>query len=189
MTQKMSYDEVSDVFFSNKIWNSDNEFRWYQWCWEMLDNHGLTKYSTGYEKALVYVRAYTLHFIYAELCNYLANEYFNYEVPPDEDFLPEALLGYALARTDIPMSAEYDLYGMTNIEMLELCVDSQRLTVSNALTDTYNNQPALMIFKYATFDEIIYEEMDEFFSNLSLEEENALGWLNMGAHQRGLLEF
>lgn len=173
----------------NKIWCGEDEFRWYRWCWEVLEKHGLTRYSSGYEKALVYVRAYTLHFIYAELCEYLANECFSYEVPPDDELLPVAWLGYILARTNIPMTGEYDLYGMEDEEMLALCVNTQRSAVSEALTDIRNNQPILMMFMYATFDEPLNIDCDDFYRKLDSEEENALDWLNMGACQRGLFEY
>lgn len=189
MTQHISYDEVSCIFFMNQIWSDKDEFRWYRWCWEMLEKHGLTMYSSGYERALVYVRAYTLYFIYAELCNYLANEFFDYNVLPDEELLPAAWLGYILARTNIPKSSEYDLYGMEEDEMLALCVSTQRVAVSEALTDIRNNQSVLMMFMYATFDEPLSANWDEFYSKLGSKEENALDWLNIGACQRGLFEY
>ena len=189
MAQDITYDEVSCIFFANQIWSGEDEFRWYRWCWEVLGKNGLTRYSSGYEKSLIYVRAYTLYFIYAELCDYLANEYFSYEVMPDEDLLPAAWLGYILARTNDLLSGEYDLHDMQEDEMLELCVNTQRAAISRALTDIQNGPGALMMFMHATFDAPLTTEWDEFYNRLDREAENALNWLNMGAFQRGLFEY
>ena len=189
MAQDITYDEVSCIFFANQIWSGEDEFRWYRWCWEVLGKNGLTRYSSGYEKSLIYVRAYTLYFIYAELCDYLASEYFSYEVTPDEDLLPAAWLGYILAKTKHRFSGEYDLYDMPENELLAFCVDTQREAVSKALMDIQNGPGAIMTFMYATFDAPLTTELDEFYRKLDNKGENALDWLNMGAVQRGLLEY
>lgn len=189
MAEVIAFEEVSSVFSLNKIWAGEHEFPWYHWCWETLEKNGLTKYNSGYEKALVYVRAYTLFFIYAELCDYFANECFTYEVEPDDDFLPASWLGYILAKTNDYISGDHDLYDMDEYEMLSLCVDTQRASVSKALMDVSNLHDALIMFIHAAFDVPLATDWDEYYDKLSVKEEMALDWLHRGAFRRELLEY
>jgi len=186
MYQNLTYDDVSCIFEMNKIWNGEDEFRWYRWCWDVLEKHGMARFSSSYEKALVYVRAYTLFYIYAEICEFLVDEYFSYEVECDEEFLSAAWMGYILAKNNLSSTCDYDLDGMENSELLSECVDTQRESVSKALTDISNNQSPLIIFMYATFEMPIMDDMDEFYTSLGSKEESVWGWLIMGAFKRGL---
>ena len=178
----ITYAEVRDLFASERIWDDEKELIWYEWCWSVLEKHGLTKCSNSYETAIVFVRAYVLFFIYSELCMLLADLTFEYEVYPDEESLSPVTLGYILAKSMCAGEDDYDTQEMDKKEALFLCVESQRSIVAEALRDFANNQSALVVFMKATFppDELISE--DELYDNLSYDAEMALDWLRMGTH-------
>lgn len=179
---RITYAEVRDLLASEHLWSGEGELIWYEWGWSVLEKHGLTKCSNSYETAIVFVRAYALIFIYAELCELLADLTFEYEVYPDEESLSPVALGYILAKSMCAGEDDYDTQEMDEKEALFLCVESQRSIVAEALRDFANNQSALVVFMKATFppDELISE--DELYDNLSYDAEMALDWLRMGTH-------
>jgi len=178
----ITYAEVRDLFASEHLWSGEGELIWYEWCWSVLEKHGLTKCSNSYETAIVFVRAYVLIFIYAELCELLADLPFEYEVSPDEDCISPITMGYILAKSLGAQEDDYDTQAMDDQEALFLCVETQRSIVAATLNDSSNNQSALVVFVEATFqrDKPLTEE--EFYDNLSYDEEMALDWLVMGTH-------
>lgn len=178
----ITYAEVRDLFASERLWSGERELIWYEWCWSVLEKHGLTKCSNSYETAIVFVRAYVLIFIYAELCELLADLPFEYEVFPDEDCISPMTLGYILAKSLRARESDYDLHEMDEQEALFLCVETQRAIVADALNDSSNKQSALVVFMEVTFQHEKPLSEEEFYDNLSYGEEMALAWLNMGTH-------
>ncbi len=60
MKTKVTFDEVNDLFYSFRVWNSNRPTYWYRLAWKALESDGLTVYRNVLEKSLVYGKAFVL---------------------------------------------------------------------------------------------------------------------------------
>ncbi|MBK9176618.1 MAG: hypothetical protein IPM46_09850 [Flavobacteriales bacterium] len=64
----MPWSAVERAFKACSLWPEGSDVPWYEWCWKLLTEAGLTEYRNAEERDLVRLRAVALQFIYWDYC-------------------------------------------------------------------------------------------------------------------------
>jgi len=138
----VNFDDVKAIFESHSIWSGGHEIYWYQRAWECLEKGNLTVYSNYYERAIVYIRSFTLIMIYGEFCDLALDEIYSYEFFRDdiEDVLSDFTVGQLIMKfqyefNKLPhQSCEIEFYSNDDIDSVFFdLISEERHRVFNAI--------------------------------------------------------
>lgn len=185
----VGFDDVKAIFESHSIWFGGHEIYWYQRAWECLEKGNLTAYSNNYERAIVYIRVFTLIMIYGEFCELALDEPYSYEFFRDDFEAEEILSDYAVGQlimkhqyefNKLPHhSCEIKFYNKDGVESAFFdLISEERHRVFNAIEkniSTLHDIELILASMYITAvtpfknkEEDILEEIDSYEDYLSV---------------------
>ena len=201
-----------EELFDTSVWVNGREKFWYRKAWECLSKNGLTSYNSREEECLVYIRIATLNMIYREFCELALDEIYEYECMAEtfEENLSEIEIGQLYAKyTDSDFIDDFS----GNIDYALCCLaDSQRKAVYDALykeldyfgmfcgmyftgytpncwfEDDDEDDYILLerktkINSYDDYWHSIQNDINEYMTDLSIEDTAAFGWIMEGTYR------
>lgn len=205
------FSQIKELF-DTSVWVKGRENFWYRKAWECLSKKGLTSYNSREEECLVYIRIATLNMIYREFCELALDEIYEYECMAEtfEENLSDIEIGQLYAKyTDSDFIDDFS----GNIDYALCCLaDSQRKAVYDALykeldyfgmfcgmyftgytpncwfedDDEDDYIPLERKTKINSYDDYwhsIQNDINEYMTDLSIEDTAAFGWIIEGTYK------
>ena len=170
---KLEFDEIVDIFESNKVWSGTIGIIWYGKAWAALEKAGLTSYENAIDRTMVYIRMFTLIMIYNEFCELAFDEHFDYEfynwgeTAGISSFRIGQLVSRVIEDEDYSDYYEDEEYEALQCAFIDI-VDSERGNVVDALIKNIGEggESTILVSMYLTCGDMsIYEDecldMDE----------------------------